>query len=147
MYGRGADGHDELESVVFIVYRFLHHRGEVTGVRCYRQGLPERMKTTLKWRLQDAVLWPVDADRRGGLGGKVGEAEMLWFYGNPSPELRPWIVMSRWGPPRRPGTHGGKAGYPSDAQDQNKEDGARGKGGGGLSSLESPLEFVSLYGM
>jgi hypothetical protein len=36
-----------------------------------------------------------DADRRGGLGGEVGEEEALRLPGNPSPELRPRTVMSR----------------------------------------------------
>jgi hypothetical protein len=41
------------------------------------------------------VTLPGDADRWEGLGGEAGEVVVLGFVGNPSPELRPRMVMSR----------------------------------------------------
>jgi hypothetical protein len=40
------------------------------------------------------VILPGDADRRGRLGGKAGEVEVLGFSGNSSPELRLRTVSS-----------------------------------------------------
>jgi hypothetical protein len=55
--------------------------------------------------------------------------------------------MSRRSPPRRPRMRRGTVGCPSEVQDHKKEEDARGKGGGGLSSPKSPPEFVSLCEM
>jgi hypothetical protein len=73
---------------------------------------------------------PKVANRRCGLGGKVGEVETLCLLGYALPELRPRTVVSRRGAPRRPRMRRDKTLCLTDARDQEKKDGARERDGG-----------------
>jgi hypothetical protein len=60
-----------------------------------------------------------DIDWRDGLGGKIGEAEMFWFFGNSSPDLVNGGLCH--GRMRHPRTRKVKHDCQGDAQDENKK--------------------------